>query len=146
MACVGVVGGAGALRGDHRGAERLLGRAASAERGTLVRLPAAAQHLAGDANFAFRGGLASLREADRGVEVRIGGREAETASRDDPEPAPRTIDDDEDDVSSKLHGVTFGKGMGAKGTVEEEGFECPTCGATVDEDDKVCPNCEEEFV
>jgi ribosomal protein S27AE len=32
-----------------------------------------------------------------------------------------------------------------EGAVEEEEFECPTCGAGVRDEDTVCPNCGEEF-
>src|SRR5439155_12899980 len=49
VAAVGVIGGAGTFRGDHRGAERRLGSAARAEGGTLARLPEPLQDLAADA-------------------------------------------------------------------------------------------------
>jgi hypothetical protein len=48
MTAIGIVGSAGALGGDHGGAERMLRSALLSERGTVVRFLDAPEHLATD--------------------------------------------------------------------------------------------------
>src|SRR4051812_3103718 len=93
---VEVVGRAGALGADHRGAEWIARCALAAEGGALVRFDQPLQHLAGAADRGLLGGDALDIEADLSVEVAVGLGQPPAAGRDDADAAPGPVGDLED--------------------------------------------------
>src|SRR5947208_1238614 len=86
-----VVGGAGALAGDHAGADRPLGRAAGAEDLALPRLDDALEHLAALAGLRVGDADAGNAVGDLGVEVGVGLGQLQPALRDEAHPAPLEV-------------------------------------------------------
>ncbi len=57
------------------------------------------------------------------------------------------VDIEPESTHKKKNGIKGnGKLVDIEDKVKDESFECPTCGAEVDANDMICPNCEEEFV
>src|SRR5581483_580312 len=107
-------GGAGALGGDHGGAERVLRRAARAESRAIDRLLHAAQDLAADALPDALWRHRDVGEALQRIEPRIGRRQAETALRNLADAAPGLRSHGEDPAQN-LQGraVAFGSDRAA---------------------------------
>ena len=94
--------GAGAFGGNHGGAERMVGRAASAEMGAVARLELAQQDLGG---WAFRGVINlfinKFKVAGKSLGCVVSGvfrAEGKAAHGDDAESAPLAVGDPEHDV------------------------------------------------
>src|SRR5690606_601015 len=83
-----VVGGAGALRGDHAGADGRLGCAGGAEDLALPRPQDAFQHLAALARLRVRDPYSWYGEARLGVEGRVRVAHPQRGVGDEAQPAP----------------------------------------------------------
>src|SRR5215213_4503813 len=86
-----VIGGAGALRGDHARPDRVLGSARGAEHLALPWLDDALEDLAALACLRVRDAHSGDREAALRVEVRVGLADREGALGDEAEPAPLEV-------------------------------------------------------
>src|SRR4051812_31146017 len=112
QAPVEVVRGAGTLAGDHGGAERGTGGAASAEGLALVGLEQALEDLAAAALGRFEGPDALHAEARLGVELAVLGGQPPAAVRDHADAPPGPVGDLEDVLQ---HGPGRGVALGPDG-------------------------------
>ena len=117
---VQVVGGAGALGGDHRGAERVARRALLAERGALVRLDQPLQHLAGPADRPTRRcGCRAPSKRCSASKSRYCGGQSPAAVRDDADTPPGAVGDLEDVLQHGLRRqVALGRNRALVGVLQ----------------------------
>src|SRR5262249_35571729 len=87
------IGGTGALRGNHRRAERGVGRALGPEGGTFLRLLESLQNLTADANGRLDDLDRRLGKALGGVEGGIDRSQPKATLRNDANAAPFSIGD-----------------------------------------------------
>ena len=97
-----VVGGAGALGGDHAGADRPLGRAGGAEHLALPRLDHALEHLAALARLRVGDAHAGHAEAQLRVELGVRLRQLQAAVGDEAQAAPLEVRTQLEDLGHHL--------------------------------------------